>query len=190
MSLQITPFDDSTTRVITTMMQQQHVRLAQLDLPRSRRSTTALNYDSAIKALGDYLVRTGSVLPTKGVLTQWRDDMLAGRADESGTTYAIRSVNARMAAARKLLRAVADDVTDISVKLVLNDWAKVEDAKASVIQDKTESDYVFSRLKMKNGRESFRSSARICRINRCLLQGQQLGCYTVTGVTIGCCKFM
>ena len=32
-------------------------------------------------------------------------------------------------------------MTDISLKLILNDWAKVEDAKSTVIQDKTESDY-------------------------------------------------
>jgi site-specific recombinase XerD len=138
---QITSFDDSTTHSITVMMQQQHIRLAQLDLPRSRRSVTALNYDSAIKALGVYLARNGASLPTKSLLTQWRDDLLAGRADDNGTVYAVRSVNARLAAARKLLRAVADDVTDITVKMVLNDWAKVEDAQATVMQDKTETDY-------------------------------------------------
>lgn len=137
----ITTFDDATTQAITTMLQQQHIRLAQLDRPPSQRSLTARNYGSAISALGDYLARLETPLPTKSVLAQWRDDLLSGRADDEGTIYAVRSVNARLAAARKLLRAVADDVTDISVKLVLNDWAKVEDAKLTVIQDKTETDY-------------------------------------------------
>jgi site-specific recombinase XerD len=139
--LHTTTFDEPTTQSITVMMQEQHSRLAQFQLPRSRRSTTALNYDSAIKALGDYLIRVGAALPTKSVLADWRDAMLAGSADDTGRVYAVRSVNARLAAARKLLRAVADDVTDIQVKLVLTDWAKVEDAKATVVQDKTETDY-------------------------------------------------
>ncbi|MBI5668040.1 MAG: site-specific integrase [Chloroflexi bacterium] len=138
---QITVFDDCTTAAISVMLKQQHARLAQLDRPNSQCSISARNYDSSIKALGDYLARTGAVLPTKSVLAQWRDDMLVGRADDSGRSYAVRSVNARLSAARKLLRAVADDVTDITVKLVLNDWAKVEDAKATVVQDKTEIDY-------------------------------------------------
>jgi integrase/recombinase XerD len=141
MSFQITPFDDSTTHVITTMMQQQHARLAQMDRPYSARSLTARNYDSAIKALGDYLAFVNASLPTKSVLAQWRDDMVAGRADNAGKTFAVRTVNARLSAVRKLLRAVADDSTDITVKLVLQDWAKVEDAKATVVQDKTETDY-------------------------------------------------
>lgn len=139
--LQITTFDDSTAVSITFMMQQQHARLAQMDRPYSARSLTARNYDSAIKALGDYLVRMNTALPTKSLLAQWRDDMLAGRVDDSGKSYAVRSVNARLSAARKLLRAVADDSTDITMKLVLQDWARVEDAKATVVQDKIETDY-------------------------------------------------
>jgi len=39
------------------------------------------------------------------------------------------------------LRAVAADVTDIQVKLVLNDWATVADAKLTLQQDMTERDY-------------------------------------------------
>jgi hypothetical protein len=50
-------------------------------------------------------------------------------------------VNSRLSAVRKLLRAVADDATDNTVKLVLHDSAKVADAKATAIQDKTETDY-------------------------------------------------
>jgi site-specific recombinase XerD len=138
--LQIATFDDAITHVITVMMQQ-HSRLAQLDRPYSTRSLTARNYDSAIKALGDYLARSSSSLPTKSLLAQWRDDMLVGRADDSGKAFAVRSINARLSAARKLLRSVADDTTDITVKFVLQDWAKVEDAKATVVQDKIETDY-------------------------------------------------
>jgi site-specific recombinase XerD len=55
--------------------------------------------------------------------------------------YSTSTINARLAAARKLLRAVADDTTDIHVKLVLTSWAGVEDAKATIQQDKTETDY-------------------------------------------------
>lgn len=139
--LQIATFDDATTHVITVMMQQQHSRLAQLDRPYSTRSLTARNYDSGIKALGDYLARNRTSLPTKSLLAQWRDDMVVGRADDAGKVFAVRSINARLSAARKLLRSVADDTTDITVKFVLQDWAKVEDAKATVVQDKIETDY-------------------------------------------------
>ncbi len=137
----LTTFDTATIEFLAAIIQQQHRQLAQLDQPPSERSLTARNYGSAITALSDYLKRGGHRLPTKSVLSQWRDDMLAGRADAEGRVYAVRSVNARLSAARKLLRAVADDVTDITVKLVLNDWAKVEDAKAIIVQDKTETDY-------------------------------------------------
>lgn len=137
----ITTFDETTTAAIATMLQAQHVRLAQLDRPYAERSLTARNYHSALNALGDYLARQDAVLPTKSILAEWRDAMLLGRADASGRVYAVRTVNMRLSAVRKLLRAVADDVTDIHVKLVLNDWAKVGDAKATVMQDKTETDY-------------------------------------------------
>lgn len=154
----LTTFDSRTRALIIDQMQAQHSRLAQLGLDRASRSTSALNYDSALKALGDYLDHAGEHLPTKSVLSSWRDDMLAGRApiyplnkdtDERDPTraiyqpYSVRSVNARLSAVRKLLRAIADDVTDLTVKMVLNDWAKVEDAKATALaaEDKTESDY-------------------------------------------------
>lgn len=157
-TLQITPFDESTTHTITTMLQTQHVRLAQLDRPTAERSLTARNYGSAIKALGIYMAQLNTALPTKSVLTQWRDDMLAGRAEDSARVFAVSSVNARLSAARKLLRAVADDVTDINLKFVLNDWTKVEDAKATVVQDKTEADYG-RRLTLDSLRDMLRSIA-------------------------------
>jgi len=140
-SLAVTQFDSATIQAITLMLQRQHARLGQLDRPTAERSTTARNYDSALRALGAYLAETNTPLPTRSELTRWRDDMLVGRTDATGVVYAVRTVNARLAAARKLLRSVADDASDITIKLVLNDWAKVEDAKATAVQDKIESDY-------------------------------------------------
>lgn len=131
-------FDEPTQRKLREMLIGKHIQLAQLDRPPSQRSLTARNYDSSLKALGDYLTRIGASLPTKGVLEQWRDDMQAGI---NGEQYAIRTINARLAAARKLLRGIADDVLDFHLKIALRDWAGVTDAKAIVIQDKTERDY-------------------------------------------------
>src|SRR5688572_21263402 len=105
----ITTFDDDTIAAITVMMKQQHARLAQLDRLTSERATTARNYDSTIKALGSYLTRVNAALPTRSVLAQWRDDMLTGRADPAATIYSVGTVNARLSAARKLLRAIAED---------------------------------------------------------------------------------
>ncbi|MEP6987495.1 MAG: site-specific integrase [Chloroflexota bacterium] len=132
----IRSFDDATTSTIAEMLKAQHVRLAQVDRLPKDRTLTARNYDSAIKALGLYMVTQGVVLPTKSLLGDWRDSLL-----QSGAV--VSTVNARLSAARKLLRGVADDVTDITVKTVLNDWATVSDARKTVLvdEDKTESDY-------------------------------------------------
>jgi len=135
---EITHFDASIVAALRQALARKHEQLAQLDRPSSERTSTARNYDSAILALGDYMVANDHVLPTKGVLEQWRDDMLSGRL---GREYAVRTVNLRLAAARKILRGVADDVTDIQIKFVLRDWAGVADAKAVIIQDKLEEDY-------------------------------------------------
>ncbi len=125
-------FDQSTTDNLVSMLQHQHVRLGQIG--QDKRTITARNYDSAIRALGDYLQQQDKPLPTRSVLEDWREAML-----QDGK--AVSTVNARLAAARKLLRAVAADVTDIQVKLVLESWAGVSDAKATIQQDKTEEDY-------------------------------------------------
>lgn len=130
----IQSFDQNTTVIIGDMLNAQHARIAQLDRPTNQRSITARNYDSGIKALGEYLTTHNHTLPTRSALESWRDSMLI-----SGKS--ISTVKARLSSARKLLRAVADDVTDIHVKMVLNDWSKVADAKATAIQDKTETDY-------------------------------------------------
>lgn len=83
-----------------------------------------------------------ATVPHAMLLAQWRDDMIAGViAKPDGSPYAVKSINARLAAARKLLRLVARTATDPAIKLALKDWAEVEDAKATVIQDKMEEDY-------------------------------------------------
>lgn len=148
----IQTFNPSTVELISDMLKAQHARMAQLEKPTNQRSISARNYHSSIKAMGDYLADNNHSLPTKSVLESWRDDMLAGRVEvvtilKNGTikteypVYSISSVKVKLSAARKLLRAVADDVTDMSVKMILNDWSKVADPKATVIQDKTETDY-------------------------------------------------
>jgi site-specific recombinase XerD len=69
-------------------------------------------------------------------LESWRDAM-------ARDGYAVRTINAKLAAARKMLRGVADDVTSVQVKMVLRDWARVPDAKATTTsqEDKTSADY-------------------------------------------------
>lgn len=129
-------FDQDTTDALREALAQKHIDLAQHHLPNSERSHTARNYDSAIQQLGAFMAQGEHPLPTRGVLEQWRDKML-----HDG--YAVRTVNAKLAAARKVLRGVADDVTSVQVKMVLRDWASVPDAKAIITSedDKTADDY-------------------------------------------------
>lgn len=138
----LTTFDPTTQQHITTLMLQVADRIAQHDRPTSERTTNAKNFASGVSSLMDYTAERGHALPTKSVLQQWRDDMASGRVvNRFGKPYAVKSVNAKLSAVRKLLRAVADDTTDIQVKMVLRDWASVADAKETVKQDKTETDY-------------------------------------------------
>jgi len=120
------------------MLARKHIQLAQLDRPTRQRSTTARNYDSALRALSVYMQQNDIGLPTRGLLESWRDAMRDGIGCQR---YAISTINARLAAARKLLRGVADDLIDIQLKMALRDWANVADAKDTLIQDKTEQDY-------------------------------------------------
>ncbi len=131
---QITTFDPSTTAALIGMLQEQHLRLAQLDRDPADRSLTARNYGSGLNGLRDFLNATGQALPTKGILEDWRQSMI-----DDGKS--VNTINARLAAVRKLLRGVADDATDITVKTVLRDWATVADAKVVQKQDAIESDY-------------------------------------------------
>src|SRR5262249_16814452 len=137
----ISMFDKATNKAIAAMLAEQHKRLAQRERLQKDRTLTARNYDSAIKGLGDYMEMRDLLLPIKSILIEWRDDMLAGRApkvkrNKAGEIvsvtypiYNVRTANARLAAIRKLLRAVADDVPDMTIKIALRDWAAVEDAK-------------------------------------------------------------
>lgn len=127
---------------IREQMMARHAQIGQLNRPTPERTLTARNYDSSIRALGDYLQASGEVVPTKRVLEQWRDEMRDGRIlSPRGKPYATKTINARLSAIRKLLNGVADDVTDIQIKLVLRDWATVDDAKEIIKQDMTEADY-------------------------------------------------
>lgn len=130
--------NDELNRQLRQMLAHKHIQLAQLDRPSSQRSITARNYNSALRALSAYMQQQQASLPTRGLLEQWRDSMKDGT---DGTRYAIRTINARLAAARKLLRGVADDLIDIQLKMALRDWANVADAKDTQVQDKTERDY-------------------------------------------------
>jgi site-specific recombinase XerD len=135
----ITAFGEETTHQIRAILAQQHAALGQLNLPSSQRTSTARNYASAISLLAEYMQQHNMPLPSRSLLERWRDDMLAGRVHDK--PLSIGTVNGRLAAVRKLLRATADDVTDVQVKLVLRDWANVTDAKAIIQQDKTDEDY-------------------------------------------------
>lgn len=119
---------------LATLLVYTHQRIGQYDRLPKDRTITARNYASSIDALFIWMQRTGTKTPTKTALEQWCGDMqLEG--------VSIRTINARLSAVRKLLRSVADDSTDLQTKMVLNDWAKVENAREEQIQDKTEADF-------------------------------------------------
>lgn len=132
----LTTFDPTTTDTLRDALAQKHIQLAQHHLPTSERTYTARNYDSAIKGLGAFMAQHNHRLPTRSVLEQWRDTM-----QHQG--YAVKTINSKLAAARKMLRGVADDITDLQVKMVLRDWANVPDAKPITTSedDKTSVDY-------------------------------------------------
>ncbi len=113
-----------------------HVRLGQTTLPSHARSLTAKNYDSSMRALGEYMLAHNHALPYYSVLQDWASSMLV-----SGKSVA--TVNARLSAIRKLLEAVALDITDIEWKAILRDWAKIPNVKKTAIadEDMEESDY-------------------------------------------------
>mgnify|MGYP000638566052 CR=1 FL=1 len=99
----ITTFDRATNDAIAEMLKAAHVRLAQTDRAPKDRTFTARNYDSAIKALGKYMAETGAILPTKSTLESWRDGSINGSTEPDGKPKSVRTANARLAAARKLL---------------------------------------------------------------------------------------
>lgn len=142
MSADLVAFPAELTEQIRAALADAHFALAQLHLAVPERSITARNYDSAIRSLGKYMDAQQERLPTRNLLERWRDEMLAGRwLNERGQPYALRSVNARLAAVRGLLRRAADNMPDMQIKLILRDWANLPDAKAIIQQDKTEEDF-------------------------------------------------
>jgi len=133
---------DDKQSLIWSLLAEKHGELAQTHRPISERTITARNYNSSIAALGEYLREGGTpLLPTKGTLTRWRDDMRDHLLLNDGAPYSPRTINARMSAIRKLLRDVADDCPDLELKFMIRDWSTVEDVKLTVEQDKTEEDY-------------------------------------------------
>lgn len=139
---QLVKFDQATEDSLLQILNAHLIRIGQLDRPNDKRTLTARNYHSSLLAMGEYMNENGFTLPTRSVLEQWRDDMADGLIlSPKGEPYATSSINARLAAARKLLRQVAADTTDIQLKLVLESWAGVADAKGVQVQDYVESDY-------------------------------------------------
>lgn len=120
--------------LVDNLLHEAHTRLAQHDLPTSKRSSKAKNYDSAIRGLKEYMVTYGKPLPSRLVLEGWRDAMLS--ADKS-----VRTVNARLSAVRQLLHLVADETTNMELKLVIRDWLKIPIVKEIKKQDAIEQDY-------------------------------------------------
>jgi len=120
---------------VLTALSDTHIQLAGLDLPDGvARTSTAKNYDSAIRQLGEHLKENGYQFPTRTALESWRDKLLADG-------YAVTTVNARLSAVRKLLMNTADSLSDFEATMILRNWANVESAKAVKVQDKVEADY-------------------------------------------------
>lgn len=111
-------------------------------LPASKRSKTAQNYSSALHAFYEWRATVGASLPTKNVLHQWRDEMLADETGgRKGGPVSISTINTRLSAMRKLILAASDIVLDMDLKALLRDWADIENAKEIHSQDKIEEDY-------------------------------------------------
>ncbi len=108
--------------------------ICQTDKKPSERTLTARAYASALRALSVAMSHLGVSIPDRQVLEAWRDEMLA-----SGLS--VRTVNMRLSAVRKWLRLTADLTNDITAKLIIRDYANVENAKETHIQDKLEEDY-------------------------------------------------
>ncbi len=108
--------------------------ICQEDKPNAERTLTARAYRSALGLLVEHLSQIGVAIPDRQVLEAWRDSQIADG-------LSVRTVNMRLSAVRKWLRLTADLTTDITAKLVIRDYANVENAKVTTIQDKLETDY-------------------------------------------------
>ncbi len=132
-------FDPQTEIAFQQLLAEKYRLLGQLDLPTKQRSITARNFVSAINALANYMSMNNMPIPNRTVLERFRDDMTAGRWPD-GERLSVSTINARLAAARKWLRSVADDVIDLQMKIALRDWANVKDVKRTLVQDEVESE--------------------------------------------------
>jgi len=110
-------------------------RISQAQIqPPTKRSLTARAYSSAFAAYMIWAKANGEGLPSRSALERWRDMMEAEKLSTS-------TINKRLSAMRKLLRGAADEIVDFQIKLLLRDWAAVENAKATYEQDRVEEDY-------------------------------------------------
>lgn len=134
-------FDQQTEAAFLQLLAEKYQLLGQLDLPSKQRSITSRNFVSAINALAEYMREHNLPIPNRTVLERFRDDMAHGRWP-NGEQLSVSTINARLAAARKWLRSVADDVVDLQMKIALRDWANVKDVKRTLVQDEVESEDV------------------------------------------------
>jgi site-specific recombinase XerD len=119
---------------LAVILQSAADHVAQSHLLPSERSLTARAYASAYQAFYLWAKQTNQALPSKIVLETWRDQMV-----KSGVP--VSTVNARLAALRKLLDTAADLIVDVQWKLTLRDWSKVKSAKVIHAADRIEEDY-------------------------------------------------
>ena len=140
--------------ILLKALAEQHKRIGQLDIPQHLRTRTAVNYAIHIQSFFNFMLWKGYRLPTANHIEEWRDGMDAGivprryNYDENGNLinpdfrrYSRAGINVRLTAVRKLLRSVAREISDPTLKLNLRDWAEVAQLKAMVKQDKVEEDY-------------------------------------------------
>jgi site-specific recombinase XerD len=137
------------------ILEEQHVRLGQLDIPFSRRSRTAVTYAIHIKAFFNFMNWKGYVIPTANRLEEWRDGLAAGtiprcyKQSDNGDIidvedfrpYSPKGINARLSAVRKLLRSAARELYDPVMKINLKEWASIKQLSLHVKQDALEQDY-------------------------------------------------
>lgn len=119
---------------LAAILQSAADHVAQSHLSPSERSLTARAYASAFQAFYAWAQDTGQALPSKITLETWRDYMVK-------SDVPVSTVNARLAALRKLLDTAADLIVDVQWKLTLRDWTKVKSAKAIQSSDRLEEDY-------------------------------------------------
>ncbi|MCA0453429.1 MAG: tyrosine-type recombinase/integrase [Chloroflexi bacterium] len=97
---------------------------------------SAKNYSGAAKQLLHFMRETHALQPDKVTLERWRDVMLADGKS-------VRTVNAKLSAARKLIRTMSDHADNPEFQMTAERWCSVKDAKQTALadEDKTEADY-------------------------------------------------